>query len=1303
MQPARHLLGIFFATIAFASLAAQDNQPLSLQIRQRTKAASGSDYEVKQNTVQWNPRKTAIIICDMWDQHWCKGASERVAEMAPAMNATVRAARDRGVFIIHAPSETMDFYKNTPQRRRALEAPTAKAPMEIGRWTRIDPAKEGAFPVDDSDGGCDDLPRCKGGPPYPWKRQISTIEIGADDAVTDSGQEVYNLLQQRGIDNVLVMGVHANMCVLGRSFAIRQLVRLGKNVLLVRDLTDTMYCSRSRPFVNHFRGTDLVIEHIEKFWCPSTTSASLTAKPAFHFQADNRAGVSAAAAINEALRPSDSPTPNKSSDLERAGNDAVREHIRKFTARGQLSESGIKPLTPEESVKAALMADGLELHLAASEPAVRQPVSISFDEHGRMWVVQYLQYPFPAGLKIIKYDEHLRAVFDKVPAAPPNHVPGADKVTILEDKDGDGYYETHKDFVTGLNIATSVLPDRDGAWVMNPPYLLFYPDKNHDDIPDGAPEVHLSGFGLEDTHAVANSLTWGPDGWIYGAQGSTCTATVKGIHFLGQAIWRYHPPTRRFELFAEGGGNTFCVEFDAKGRVYSGTNWGDERGLYYVPGGYYVKGWGKHGPLTNPNAFGFFNHMQHSGDKARFSHAFVIYEGGALPEKYFGKLFGAVPLQNRVQVAELIPDGSTFKTHDLDRAVQSNDRWFRPVDIKAGPDGAIYLADWYDIRLTHVDPRDTWDRSNGRIYRVTAKGAAAAKAQDLGRFSNAQLVGALGSTNKWIRQTARRLIAERNDQSLLPGLKRLVENGDAQTALEALWAVYRLGGFDDAFALKQLSHSDPFVRLWTVRLLTDEIGKSLSSSLRDRVVELAKYDPSAHVRSQLASSAKRLPADQAIPVIEQLLQHDSDAADPHIPLLIWWAIENKSISRLKDWVALFSKRDEWSYRIAAEYIAPRLVQRCAAENNIQTLDAAAALMRIAPRDQRERLVAALAEGFKGRKIESGSAALRSELASIDGKSKPELMTLKIRLRAATDEERQLAYKLVRDDEDKLKTQRIDLITALGEGTDKASLSSLTDTIASSRWHSVRKAALNALQEFDDDQLGQLILQNYSKLPKDQGVRPTAIDVLSRRKSWSLALLKAVETKTVDRADVPIDVLERMKLYREPAIDRSIAKNWGSLRQPTQQLRDRMAQVQKIATSGSGDPTRGKGLFGATCATCHKLYGEGQTIGPDLTGYERDNLDFLLISIIDPSAAIREEYTNFELETNDGLLLTGFVVERGAQSVTIEDGQGGRTMIPQSRIKRLQASATSRMPEGLLDSFNDQQIRDLFAYLRSRSS
>jgi nicotinamidase-related amidase/type 1 glutamine amidotransferase len=268
----------------FAQLAAE---PFEFNARFRQRSSLDTNrFEVVQQTMRWDPAKTAIIICDMWDRHWCKGATARVAEMAPRMNEVIQEARKRGALIIHAPSETMRFYADWPQRKHAQEAPKSVPPQDVQRWQSLDAGKEPPLPIDDSDGGCDDLPQCPQG--GPWKRQIATLEIAPNDAISDRGDEVYNLLQQHGRDQVLIMGVHENMCVLGRPFSIRQMVRLGKKVLLMRDMTDTMYNSRRAPYVSHFVGTDLVAEHIEKYWCPTVTSVDILGSPAFRFQGDYR-------------------------------------------------------------------------------------------------------------------------------------------------------------------------------------------------------------------------------------------------------------------------------------------------------------------------------------------------------------------------------------------------------------------------------------------------------------------------------------------------------------------------------------------------------------------------------------------------------------------------------------------------------------------------------------------------------------------------------------------------------------------------------------------------------------------------------------------------------------------------------------------------------------------------------------------------------------------------------------------------------------------------------------------------------
>jgi nicotinamidase-related amidase len=221
----------------------------------------------------------------MWDQHWCKGATARVAEMAPRMNDLISELRRRGVLIIHCPSETMRYYEGTAGRRLAQSAPKTATSRPLQGWCSLNSVKEPSLPIDDSDGGCDDEPQCQQG--SPWRHQISTLEIKPGDAITDSA-EAYNLMQGRGITNVLIMGVHQNMCVLGRPFSIRQMVYQGQNVVLVRDLTDSMYNSRQKPFVDHFTGNALVCWHIEKYWCPTITSDQILGGKPFRFAADTK-------------------------------------------------------------------------------------------------------------------------------------------------------------------------------------------------------------------------------------------------------------------------------------------------------------------------------------------------------------------------------------------------------------------------------------------------------------------------------------------------------------------------------------------------------------------------------------------------------------------------------------------------------------------------------------------------------------------------------------------------------------------------------------------------------------------------------------------------------------------------------------------------------------------------------------------------------------------------------------------------------------------------------------------------------
>jgi nicotinamidase-related amidase len=280
---------VLTALLAVAADAPPGEAKLELKLRSR-----GADGAAAEKAAAWDPRRTAIIVCDMWDDHWCKSAAARVGELAGPLNEMLKAARAKGVFVIHAPSSVTGFYKDMPQRKLAQAAPFAATPIELSKvqrwgtaWLYPDKARgEPEMPVDDADMGCDCKDKCK--IRDPWTRQVATIELVEGDALTDDGQETWNLLQQRKIDNVILCGVHLNMCVLGRPFAIRQMVKLGKNVALVRDMTDTMYDPRNPPKVNHFEGTDLVVAHVERYWCPSLLSSDITGGRAFRFKDDPR-------------------------------------------------------------------------------------------------------------------------------------------------------------------------------------------------------------------------------------------------------------------------------------------------------------------------------------------------------------------------------------------------------------------------------------------------------------------------------------------------------------------------------------------------------------------------------------------------------------------------------------------------------------------------------------------------------------------------------------------------------------------------------------------------------------------------------------------------------------------------------------------------------------------------------------------------------------------------------------------------------------------------------------------------------
>tara|TARA_R110002049_G_scaffold4601_6_gene32885 strand:+ start:83133 stop:86147 length:3015 start_codon:yes stop_codon:yes gene_type:complete len=982
-------------------------------------------------------------------------------------------------------------------------------------------------------------------------------------------------------------------------------------------------------------------------------------------------------------------------DLSRAGNEKVAEIMRTFAGRGVMSD-GSEPTPATEAIKQFRLRDGFEIDRVADEPVVSQPLFLSWDSRGRMWVVQYRQYQFPAGLKVIRYDQHLRAVFDRVPDPPPHGTPGEDKITVFEDTDGDGQYDHHKDVITGLNIATSVQVGRGGIWVLNPPYLLFYPDADGDDVPDADPKVCLSGFGLQDTHSVANSLLWGPDGWLYGSNGSTTVGDVsssvtKGVRFEGQCVWRYHPDTEVFEIYAEGGGNTFSLDIDAKGRVFTGTNGGSTRGYYFPQGSYSRKNWGKHGPLTNPYAFGFFPAMDLQGDRRRFAQAFCIYEGGLFEKAFDGMIIAPNALHNLVWASERIADGSTYRAVDTENLIETPDRWFRPVYGGVGPDGAFYLADWYDTRLSHVSPIDDWHKASGRVYRVRPSNSDPAYTEgDLNAISSEQLMAKFVHSNKWVRQRAVLELGWRGDKTVVD---ELVDRVDRFASLESLWTLNLLGELTDQRAGRWLRHSDPHIRRWVVRALGDQHRS------HPGFATLAQHETEVQVRSQLASTARRIEASDAIPIIQALVTHDQDVDDPHMPLMNWWAIETHADA----WASIQALIDEptfWHRPLVREHLISRLMQRYAAAGSPADLEHCAALLQTAPdQHSRELLMVGLTRAFEGRSIPPLPDLLADAIAEHQNKLGTSGLVLKLRQGDAGALNESLR-KMV--DADVSLTLRIELTRVLGEVRHPKSVSTLLKlaTGKGAAEPALQRVAIGALAQYDNDDISRPIIAGLgSSIPASDGLRDAACRMLASRTQWAKALLEELNQWRLRRDQVPADVVQQLRSYSDPEIVTKTNAVFGNpLASSSEQKLQQITELRSIVASGVGDEAEGKGHFTKRCATCHQLFGEGKKVGPPLDGYERGKLNFWLTAIVEPSLEIREGYQSYLVLSVDGRTVTGMIAAQDPKTVTLRNADNELTVISRDDIEVLKALPTSLMPEDVLKEMTDQQIRDLFAYL-----
>lgn len=972
--------------------------------------------------------------------------------------------------------------------------------------------------------------------------------------------------------------------------------------------------------------------------------------------------------------------------------------------------------TPTEAARAMKPADGLSVSLVAAEPDIRQPIFVKCDDRGRVWTIQYLQYPNPAGLTRVKVDRWSRTIYDRIPEPPPKGPKGADRITICSDTDGDGKADKFHDFVSGLNLCTGVEFGADGVYVLQAPYLLYYPDRNHDDLPDGDPEVLLSGFGMEDAQSLANHLTWGPDGWLYGLNGSTTTCRIRGLEFQ-QGVWRYHPRTKEFELFCEGGGNVFGLTFDDLGNLFYSSN----LGLFWHAhqGAYYLKNPGKHGPLHNPYAYGWLMHVEHDAPTGGPTTGGTIYRGNTFPERFRGRFLAGDFLRHTASSWDLTPKGATVTARFRELLLDSRDNWFGATDLALGPDGAIYLSDFHDKRTAHPDPDADWDRTNGRIYRIQASNAPPPPKVNIAALSTKELVELQRHPNGWYADRARVHLASRRDPTSWPGLTELARTAtDPRLALRGLWGLHVSGGLTEEIARDLLKHRDDGVRAWTVRLLGD--ARQLTPAMAEELARLAQGDHSPKVQAQLLCSARRIPPAQAAPIITSLMKDDAIHADPLLGWLLWWAVETHSFALADRYLPLLLAPTN---RVKPGMITlrHRLIRHYVAEGT--EAGYRHALRIVQELTPKERLAAYpdLDRGLAERAVplpDVGQGGL-FESQAVPGKTKSpgksfqplpvEMLTYlgkewaadptspllsRLALRAGISACRERVHADLSQGSATLRKDRLKLLEELGdESSIPVVLPFLTGEDAE-----LTGAALAVVARFSQPAIGKAILDAYPRYPAS--LQSRARQVLFSRPTWAKLFLDEVEAKRIAPTAVPLEQVRLLSLLETPVIDAIVKKHWGTIRPGTAEEKlAAMRRFQNDLNAGSGDATRGKLLFQKHCGVCHKLLGEGGSIGPELTNTSRADTAWLLASIVDPGAVIRPQYQQYAITTVDGVVRTGIIAQQDGASVILVDAKGELTRLTRDRIDALKELPTSLMPEQLLEGLSPGERRDLFRYLQ----
>jgi putative membrane-bound dehydrogenase-like protein len=943
-----------------------------------------------------------------------------------------------------------------------------------------------------------------------------------------------------------------------------------------------------------------------------------------------------------------------------------------------------KFLTADEAVAEMSLVDGYRVNAWAAEPMIVQPMAFCWDDRGRLWVAENRDY---------------ESRVQGFSAA------GNSRIVILEDTNHDGIADTRKVFMDGIVFPSALAVGFGGVFVAAPPNLLFIPDRDGDDKADVANiEVRLTGWGIRDRHEVVNSLHWGPDGWLYGLQGYATSSKVRkpegkgrlynrdepfpedvlsgdGVEING-GVWRYHPTKDVFEVVAHGFSNPWGIDYDAKGQLFI-TACVIPHLFHVIPGGIYQRQGGQH---FNPYVY---SDIQTIADhRHRSAHGGArIYQSDAFPSSQQGRIFMANIHEHAVLSDVLERQGSGFIAHHGDDFLLANNAQWIGFSMEVGPDGAVYVLDWHDSDICGMEVRQ---KETGRIFRIAPQHSLAedwpGRYGDLSKLTDAELVGLQTSRSDWHARRARTILQARAATgSLKPEasaeLHRLFQSSaNPDHRLRAMWALHVTHGWTPDALVVALNDRDEYVRAWAIQLLCED--RSPPDSAMQRFSQLARDDRSPVVRLYLASALQRLSTDVRWTVATGLMTHAEDVADQNLSRMIWFGVE--PLVAANPGFAL-ERAASSRIPILARFIARRTV-------DADAIDASVRALARAPATERDMLEG-IRDGLDGRydvaaptewpivyaRLRRGDAALARLASDVNQKFNDADATIgqiqMVRDPAAPVDERRKALQT-------LTLQRRPQLAPI--------LPSLIDDPA------LRLDAIRSAASFDDESLGKLLISRYQTFTAAE--KTEAVQTLASRGRYARMLTDALAAGSVPRQDVPPHLARQVRRV----VGTRFADVWGPI--PDDAVEDRAYSRYKGLVNDtamkSANAQNGHSVFMRTCGPCHKMYGEGGVVGPDLTGSNRANFEYLLANVLNPNADVPEAYRMVLVTTRDGRTFSGNVVGETDRQLTLRVVGRDNAIITKSDIQSREATTVSMMPTGLFDSLTDHEVLDLVAFLRT---